>query len=421
MEKTIPKSDYAFTSYEKFVICILAIVQFTVVLDFMVLSPLGAIVMPALKITTSQFGLVVSAYAFSAGASGLLAAGFADSFDRKKLLLFFYTGFIIGTFFCAMADSYQYLLIARVVTGIFGGVMSSIGFAIITDLFKLEVRGRVMGFTQMAFAASQVLGIPVGLVLANNFGWQSPFMLIAVLSAIVALITAVNLKPVDAHLKIKSEKNPFQHLLKTLVNKRYIVGFSGTILLAIGGYMLMPFGSAFSVHNLGITKEELPYVYVVTGLISMVCGPLIGKYSDKAGKYKVFVYGSLLSIVTILIYTNLGTSPLWLVTMVNAILFAGVTARIITSAALTSGIPKLQDRGAFMSINSSIQQISGGIGSAIAGTIVVQTSTKLENYDILGYVSVLGACITMVLLYYVHRIIQGDHKVGASQSALVSK
>jgi len=164
-----------FTGYQNFIVTILAIVQFTVILDFMVLSPLGAILLKELSITTAQFALVVSAYAFSAGAAGLLAAGFADKFDRKKLLLFFYGGFIFGTLLCGLAPNYHFLLIARIVTGIFGGVMSSISYAIITDLFAIQVRGRVMGFVQMAFASSQVIGIPLGLFLANMFNWHAPF------------------------------------------------------------------------------------------------------------------------------------------------------------------------------------------------------------------------------------------------------
>jgi len=197
------KQKAVFTRYEVLVIAILAITQFTVVLDFMVLSPLGALLMKELTINTSQFGNVVSAYAFSAGIAGLLTAGFADRFDRKKLLLFFYSGFIFGTFLCAIAPDYDFLLMARIVTGLFGGVISSVSFAIITDLFKMEVRGRVMGFVQMAFAVSQVMGIPVGLLLANNFGWHSPFFMIVGLAILVVVVIFIYLKPVNEHLKLK--------------------------------------------------------------------------------------------------------------------------------------------------------------------------------------------------------------------------
>src|SRR5471032_890944 len=164
-----------FSGYQKFVIGILAFLQFTIILDFMIISPLGAIVIPALHISPREFGLAVSVYAFSAGISGILAAGFADRFDRKRLLLFFYVGFTLGTALCAIAPNYHLLLLGRIVTGLFGGVIGSVVLAIVTDLFALQLRGRVMGFVQTAFAASQVLGIPAGLFLSNHWNWHVAF------------------------------------------------------------------------------------------------------------------------------------------------------------------------------------------------------------------------------------------------------
>jgi predicted MFS family arabinose efflux permease len=401
-----------FTRYEVFVVAILSILQFTVVLDFMVLSPLGAILMPELEITPSQFGMVVSAYAFSAGASGLLAAGFADKFDRKKLLLFFYGGFIIGTLFCALAVGYQELLLARIITGIFGGVISSIGFAIITDLFKLEVRGRVMGYVQMAFASSQVLGIPVGLYLANEWGWHSPFFMIVALSVLVGILIVIYMKPIDAHLKINAVRNAFQHLIKTVSSSLYLRGFAATTLLATGGFMLMPFASAFSVFNLGISVEQLPFLYMITGIFSMAAGPLIGKLSDQIGKYKVFVIGSFVTMVVVAWYCNLDITPFWIVLVFNIIMFAGVSSRMISASALLTAVPAPQDRGAFMSINSAVQQISGGIATYIAGLIVVQTvDGKLEHYDTLGYVVVGAMLITMIMMYSIHIYVTQKPKV----------
>ena len=401
-----------FTRYEVFVVSILSILQFTVVLDFMVLSPLGAILMPELKITPSQFGMVVSVYAFSAGASGLLAAGFADKFDRKKLLLFFYGGFIIGTLFCALAPGYQDLLLARIITGIFGGVLSSISFAIITDLFKLEVRGRVMGYVQMAFASSQVLGIPVGLYLANEWGWHSPFFMIVVLSVLIGILIILYMKPIDAHLKVNAARNAFQHLIKTVSSNLYLRGFAATTLLATGGFMLMPFASAFTVFNLGIPVKQLPVLYMVTGIFSMAAGSLIGKLSDQIGKYKVFVIGSLLTMVVVALYCNLGITPFWIVLIFNIIMFAGVSSRMISASALLTAVPAPQDRGAFMSINSAVQQISGGIATYVAGLIVVQTSEgTLEHYDTLGYVVVGAMLITMIMMYSIHLYVTQKPKV----------
>ncbi|GAL85241.1 arabinose efflux permease family protein [Sporocytophaga myxococcoides] len=392
-------------------IAMLAILQFTVILDFMVLSPLGVILLKELNMKTSQFGLVVSGYAISAGIAGIMAAGFADKYDRKKMLMFFYIGFIVGTVFCALATDFLSLLIARIVTGLFGGVLSSIGFAIITDLFKMEVRGRVMGFVQMAFSVSQVLGIPVGLYLANHLNWHAPFWMIAGLGVIIGVILFTYMKPVNEHLKIKSDRNALYLLAKTFSNIPYLKAFASTTLLATGGFMIMPFASAFTTNNLGISQEDLPILYGVTGIFSMIAGPFIGKYSDVLGKFNIFFIGTVLSIVTLLIYCHLGVTPLWLLIVINIFMFFGITARIISSSALMTGIPNPDDRGAFMSINSAVQQISGGIGSGIAGLIVVQTSVgKILHYDILGYVVTVAMIIALVAIYYVNKQVEEKQK-----------
>src|SRR5450432_1621787 len=210
-----------FSRYQKFVIAVLAFLQFSIILDFMIISPLGAMMMPTLHMSPQQFGLAVSSYAFSAGASGLLAAGFADRFDRKQLLLFFYAGFILGTLLCALATTYPLLLAARIVTGVFGGVIGSVVLAIATDLFALEVRGRVMGFIQTAFAASQVLGLPAGLYFANRWDWHAPFLAIIAVAVPAGLVILFWMKPVAAHLTLTQERSPFMHLAHTLAEPRY--------------------------------------------------------------------------------------------------------------------------------------------------------------------------------------------------------
>lgn len=409
-----------FSSYEVFIIAVLTFLQFTIILDFMVLSPLGAILMPKLHITTAQFGMVVSGYAISAGLSGLLAAGFADKFDRKKMLLFFYAGFIAGTAFCALAQDYYALLLARIFTGIFGGVIGSISFAIITDLFKLEVRGRVMGFVQMAFAGSQVLGIPIGFYLANKWDWHLPFVLIVVVSLIVGVLIVMYMKPVDSHLHNKIQRNALKHLFQTVTRSEYAKAFAATTLLATGGFMLMPFGSAFSINNLGLSADVLPALYLVTGIFSMGTGPFIGKLTDSIGKYKVFVLGSVLTSVLVAYYCNLGVTPFWLVTLISVLMFAGVSSRMIASSALISAVPDPQDRGAFMSVNSSVQQISGGIATFVAGLIVVQGSDgKLERYGMLGWVVIGATALTVFLMYFLNQYVMQKAAAAPPKPAVV--
>ncbi|MFN5705457.1 MAG: MFS transporter [bacterium] len=398
--------DKKFSKYERFVIVILALTVFTVVLDFMVLAPLGAQLLRIMNISPAQFGLVVSAYAFSAGASGLLAAGFADRYDRKKLLLFFYSGFIVGTLLCGLANTYNLLLFARIFTGIFGGVISSISFAIITDIFIVEKRGRVMGFVQMSFGVSQVLGIPIGLYLAHQFDWHAPFIAIVILSVIIFLVILKWLKPVDAHLKVQSDKNAFVHMYHTITNKQYLLGFTAMALISIGGFLIMPLSSAYLVNNIKITDAQLPILFMFTGVFSLITGPLVGRWSDQFGKLTLFLIGSILTVVMVFIYTNMPVWPLYLVTIINILLFIGVSSRMISGSALITQLPELKDRGAFMGVNSSLQQISGGIGSVIAGLIVVQnTDGTLIHFDYVGYLTILMLCICMYLMYRINLIL----------------
>jgi predicted MFS family arabinose efflux permease len=402
------KEVVPFTGYQKFVIVLLAVLQFTVILDFMILSPLGDILMKSMGIITSQFGSVVSAYAISAGISGFLAAGFADKYDRKKLLLFFYVGFIVGTFCCALAYSYETLLVARIVTGVFGGVIGSIGMAIITDLFTLQQRGRVMGFVQMAFAASQILGIPIGLVLANLWGWHATFYMVVVLGLLIGVATIIKLKPITAHLALQSDKHPLVHLLHTIRKKNYRIGFLATAMLSMGGFMIMPFTTAFIVNNVHISQKQLPIIFFCTGLASIIIMPIVGKLSDRIDKFKLFAIGTCIAVVMILIYTNLTPVPIWVVIGINMVLFMGIMSRMVPAIALNSAIPEMADRGAYMSINSSLQQMAGGLAAIFAGLVVVQRTKTgpIENFNILGFVMVGLMIWCLYLVYRVSEIIR---------------
>jgi predicted MFS family arabinose efflux permease len=370
----------------------------------MLMAPLGAVIMPALSISAAQFGTVVSAYAFAAGAAGLLTAGFADRYDRKRLLLFFYLGFILGTLWCGLAQSFESLLMARIVTGLFGGVIGSIVLAIASDLFAPEMRGRVMGLIQTAFAASQVLGIPFGIYLSNRWNWHVPFIAMAALGAAGGLLVAWRMQPVAEHLKAPREHSAFRHLLDTVREPRYLLAFVSVTFLATGGFMLMPFSSAFTVSNLGIDLAHLPTIYLVTGLATIFVGPLVGRATDAFGKLPVFFMGTALTIITVVIYTNLGPSSLVLVTLVNVVLFIGIFSRMIPFQALMTQVPAQTQRGSFMAINASVQQLSGGLAALVAGHIVqVGADGRLVHYDIAGYVVVATSLLTAALLIPLQR------------------
>jgi len=402
-----------FSKYQVMVIILLALTQFTVILDFMVMSPLGDMLMKSMELTTSQFGFAVSAYAFSAGISGLLTAGFADRFDRKKLLLFFYIGFIVGTLFCGLATSYFMLIAARIITGVFGGVIGSVSMAIMADLFPLHQRGRAMGFMQMGFGASQVLGIPISLFIANHWGWQSPFFMIVGLGTIIWLTIMLRLHPVAKHLELKSEKTAIKHLWHTIREPHYRAGFLLTALLSLGGFMMMPWGSAFAVNNLNVSYEQLPILFMVGGVASLIIMPLVGKLSDKIDKAKLFTIAAIWMMMIVVIYTNLTPVPFAIIIIMNILMMIGIMSRMVPAMAHVSALPKMQDRGAFMSINSSLQQIAGGLAAGVGGMIVVQKTktSPLEHYNTLGYVIVVIIIANIFMMYRVSNLIKAEKHI----------
>jgi predicted MFS family arabinose efflux permease len=402
------QNENSFSPYQKFVIAVLTLTQFSVILDFMILSPLGDTLMKSMNIKPAQFGLVVSAYAFSAGISGLLTAGFADRFDRKKLFVFFYGGFILGTLCCGFATTYPMLVAARIITGLFGGVIGSISMAIITDIFTIQQRGRVMGFTQMGFGASQVLGIPIGLYLSNAWGWEAPFFLVAGIAIVIMVLIGFRLQPITGHLALQHDKSAVMHLWHTIAKRNYRIGFSATALLSIGGFMMMPFGSAFAVNNLGVTEKQLPLLFMVSGIGSLLIMPLIGKLSDKTDRFWLAAGASLFMMVVMVFYTHLTVNPLWIVMALNVLMIIGIMGRMIPSMALITGVPEMEDRGAFMSINSSLQQIAGGVAAAFGGMIVVQKDkfSPLEHYDTLGWVAIGISVICIFMLGRVSKLVK---------------
>ncbi len=360
------------------------------------------------KVKPDQFGIVVSSYALAAGLSGFLTAGFADRFDRKRLLVFFYSGFILGTLFCGLAESYNQLVWARILTGLFGGVMSSISMAIVADIFSLEQRGRVMGFMQMGFGLSQIVGIPLSLFIADMYNWQTPFYLIVGLSVGMLLAILMALKPINAHLALKRENSAFKHLLATIKNRNYRIGFLATAFMSLGGYFMMPWGSAFAVNNVGISQKELPFLFMVVGVSTFMIMPLIGILADKINKFQLFMTASIVMIASVLVYVHLGETTLFVLIVVNIFMMGGIMARMVPSQALTTSVPEAKDRGAFMSINASLQQIAGGIAAMIGGKIVWQysPSSPLMNFDLLGYVVVGVIIINIYLTYRVYNYVK---------------
>ncbi len=402
-----------FTRYQFLLVTIITVVFLTIVLDFMLTSALSAILLPELNITTKQFGLLASAYPISAGISAILLSGYADKFDRKKLLLFFYSGFLLGVLFCASAPSFQVLVVARIITGIFGGTVGPICFAIIADQFDTTQRGRAMGILQMASAGSQILGLPLALYLASEWDWHLAFGLILLIGIIAAFLIIWKMNPVNKHLRIPAKVNPLHHSLKIISNRNYLIMFLNNTLLVAGDVILMTFSSAFCTNNLGVGLDSLPLLYGIAGVSTLIFSPLIGRLTDKFGTLNIFVVGTIITIITVAVFTNLGINPLWSVIIVHTLLFLGINARSISSSAIGTIIPDMQDRGAYMAVDAAMQLAIAGMAAMLAGWIVFQTEDgMINNFSTLGVVVISLMTMTIGLMFIINRMVKRKNNSG---------
>lgn len=387
----------SFSLNEKVLIAILALVQFVHIVDFMIIMPLAPQLMPLLQINTQQFGWIVSAYTFSAGVSGFLAAFFMDRFDRKKSLVILFLGFCLATLGCGWAPSYLELLLARVVTGFFGGILSSLVFSIVSDAINYERRGTAMGLIMSAFSLASVLGVPFSLWLANYSNWNAPFFALGFLSLLILVLIFFKVPNFRSHLNdIKiSPWVRMGQLTKPITHQKSLL-FMGV--MTLGHFLVIPFISPSMVANVGFSIEQLPLIYLMGGLASMITGPLIGVLSDKYGKHFIFMVSGSLVLIPILWITQMSQTPLLIVLGVIAFFFALSGGRMIPATTMVSQSVDPMLRGGFMSLVSSVQNLAAGFASLVSGHIVYQElDGHLSNYQYVGYLSVLFGLIALGL------------------------
>jgi DHA1 family inner membrane transport protein len=380
------------------ILALLAFVQFTNIMDFMVLMPLGPQLMRLMAMTPAQFSHVVSSYTFAAGLSGILSAFFIDRFDRKHALLFVYVGFLVGTLSCALAPGYLTLALARALTGAFGGILGALTLAIVGDLVPIERRGRGMGIIMTSFSMAAVLGVPTGLALANVFSWHAPFFLISALGLPILIALAILIPPLGAHLEnIKAEKEGLWGLFENLKrDKMQAFALSLTPTLLLGHFTIVPFMSPYLVSNVGLTEHDLIYTFLVGGSATLFSMPMTGRLSDRYGPSKIFTLTALLTTIPILTFTHMSRTSLWLALAISTIFFVVASARMVPAMTLVTEAVTPRWRGGFMSLNGSFQQLSAGLASLIAGTIITRgVDGRLLHYQHAGYFAALTsvACI----------------------------
>ncbi len=401
MQTSIAESQ-KFTSYQiQLLICIAGLL-FTMVLDFMLLPAISAMVMPALDLSTSQFGYVVSAYSISAGTSALIFSTFADRFERKKLLMFIYTGFLIGILGSALAQGFWMLIAARVFTGIFGGVVAAICYAMVSEIFSLQQRGRAMGSLHVAFALCQVLGLPAAVFIASHYQWQMAYFIILSVGLLFYVLSLFIMKPITGHLN--EQTNVSSKLKGIVTTPSYWYVFANNVTLVIADVLFMTFASVFYVKNQLISEDDLAIVFGASGIATILLSPLIGKLADKTSHFKVFAIGTGIAAIMVITISQLNEAGIIWVVVCNTLLFSGMAARMICSGALGLEIPKSTDRGSFMTFDSALQLICAGMAATVAGWIVFQNEDgKMLNYPVLSIIVVVLFGITLFFTLKISR------------------
>ncbi len=394
----------------------LAGIQFSHILDFMIMMPLGPILIHDFGISTHEFGLLVASYSFSAAFSGLLGATFVDRFERKRFLLIMFILFGIASLACALAPSYATLIIARAFAGAFGGVMGAMVQTIIGDVIPFERRARASGVVMSAFSVSTIAGVPISLWLANWFSWRAPFVLVALLTVVFVIIGQQVLPQLRHHISAQKRAHPFVPMFEVLREGNHLRALLFSAMIIFSGFTVIPYITLYAVHNIGILQNDIPYIYLVGGAATFFSAQFIGRRADRHGKVEVYRIVALCASVPLLLLTHVTAAPLWVWLIYTTFFFVLVSGRMIPAMAIITSAARPQLRGTFMSLNATVQSFSMAMASTLAGFIITQDSTgALVDYGTVGYVAL---CANGIAIWFVAKIVMHDQRVVVPDIAL---
>jgi len=390
---------------EQLVLLILAAVQFTSIVDFMIVMPLGPQLMRTLHIGPTKFGLIVSSYTFAAGAAGLIASSIVDRFARRTTFIVLYSGFLIGTLLCGFAPNYQTLVMARVLTGAFGGILGGMAMAIIGDVFPEHRRGRATGTLMTGFALASVAGVPFGLYIGTNYGWHVPFFALAIGGAPALALAPFALPPLNAHVG-KIHQHPLRSIVETFAHENHLNAFALIIMLMIGSFTVFPFLSPYLVKNVGMTEDQLPYVYIAGGGLTLFTAPIVGRFADRYGKLTVFQLLIPCSALLLLVITHLPQVAVWVAVAVFGALMVCNVGRMIAAMAMITSSVEPRRRGAFLSANASVQHLASGFGAYIGGAIVSEAPDgRILHFGLVGWIAAFS---TLASIWLAGRVRMAD-------------
>jgi predicted MFS family arabinose efflux permease len=359
---------------ERWLLLTLASIQFTSVLDFMIMMPLGPHLTALFGISAGEFGFLVSAYTFAAGLSGLLAATYIDRFGRKRMMLTLYPLFGVAALACSMAPTFAWLMLARVASGFFGGVLMALSQTIVAEVIPFERRGRAMGVVMTSFSVATVAGVPLGLFLASHFNWHAPFLAIALMVSVCAFGAVKTLPSLKGHLASHtsgdSEPSLLSNLRWVLVDPNHLRAYAMSSSMVFAGFVVIPYITLYLQGNAGFKPEQVPYVYLTGGICTLISARFIGHWSDRAGKAYAFRRLALLMPLPLLAMTLSAELPMAGVLLVSSMLFVVMSGRMIPGMALIGASADPRRRGSFMTLNSAVQSLAMGLAALVGGQIL---------------------------------------------------
>ena len=388
----LQQTTHAAPLNERLFLLTLAGIQFTHILDFMIIMPLGPQLIRSLDLTAQQFGLLLSCYTLAAGVSSMLAAAYVDRFDRRKLQLFLYASFIVSVLLSGLAPHYWLLLVARGMTGAVGGVMSAMTQTMIADVIPYERRGRAVGFVMTAFSVATVVGVPIGLMLSHNvdlLGWRAPFFMVGTASLVILMLGVRHLPSLTGHMQQGVPRNLFEQIGLVLRVPNHLNALVLMACLMMAGFTVTPFIALYLTTNVAVPESFLSVIYLCGGGATFFTARIIGRWSDRFGKQEMLRWVLLCSMVSLLVTTHLVPVPLWFVLINSTCYFILVSGRHIPGTALVTQTVQPQIRGTFMSLVSSVKMFSAALGSFLTGVVISRTATgQIEHFNLMGYVAV---------------------------------
>lgn len=384
---------------EKILLLTLAVIQFSHITDFMILMPLGPQLMKTFDIMPSQFALLVSAYTFSAGTSGFVGAFFIDRFDRRTAILTMATGFAIGTLACGFAETYCWLLFTRSITGLFGGVMGALILSIIGDAIPNERRASATGMVMAAFSVASVVGVPAGLFLADLSDWHMPFIVLGGVAFLTLIPMSLYIPSMTEHIsQCDTKPTPLQIIRNVTSNKNQLLALLFGSVIMLSHFSIVPFISPYLTTNVGFSDSQIKYVYLIGGALTVFSTPFIGRMADKYGRSKIFTITVLAASVPVFFLTQIGETPVAAVLVITALFFIFGAGRMVPSTAMVTSSVKPQNRGSFMSFNSSFRQLTNGVAAFFAGLIITIGEDGLyHNYDLVGYFAIAMGIVSIFI------------------------